>query len=140
LEPWHLAHLVSLGLWGGLVAGEIVVELVSRSDDERRHAAKLHYWMDLLVELPLLAAVVLTGVVLVAHAWPLSTVHWVKIGGGLIAVGANLWCVAHVIARYRRANDAQALRAHGRRIIAAAFVGVPFAAVALYLGLVYFAG
>ncbi len=134
-----MAHLVALGLWGGLVAGEAVVELKSRSDDECRHAAKLHYWMDLIVELPLLAAVLLTGAVLAVHAWPLSTLHWAKIGTGVVAVGANLWCVAHVVTRYRRREDVEALRRHGQWVRATASVGVPFAAVALYLGLSYFA-
>ncbi len=48
--------------------------------------------MDLLIELPLLAAVVVTGAVLAKRAWPLSTLHGVKIAAGSTAVAANLWC------------------------------------------------
>jgi hypothetical protein len=139
MEPWHLAHVVALGLWGGLVFAEGVVELASRTEDELRHAAKLHYWMDVLVEVPLLAAVLATGAVLAARAWPLSAIHWVKIGAALVALGANLWCVAHVIARRRRMDDLAALRRHGQRVRVSAVIGVPFAAIALYVGLIHFA-
>jgi hypothetical protein len=139
MEPWHLAHLAALASWGGLVAAEGVVELAPRTDDERRYAAKLHYWMDLVIELPLLGAVLLTGATLAARAWPLSLVGWVKIGAGLVAIGANLWCVTHVVARHRQGRDAEPLHRHGRAVRIAASVGLPFAAVALYLGLSYFA-
>lgn len=138
MEPWHFAHLAALGLWGGLVAAEGVVELTPRTDDERRHAAKLHYWMDLVIELPLLAAVSMTGAILASRAWPLSPLHWVKIGAGSIAVAANLWCVVHV-AKRRHVEDSLALRRHGRWVRATASVGIPFAAVALYVGVAYFA-
>jgi hypothetical protein len=111
MDPWHTAHLLSLGLWGGLVAAEGVVELTPRTDDELRFAATLHYWMDVLLELPLLAAVLVTGAVLTAAAWPLSPLHGVKIAAGLTAVGANLWCVAHVIARRRGLGDIEQVQA-----------------------------
>ncbi len=139
MEPWHAAHLVALALWGGFVAAEGIVELASRSAEEVRHAAKLHYWMDVLVEVPLLGAVLVTGSVLALRAWPLSSLLGVKIACGLVAVAANLWCVAHVIARHRRADDAELLRRHGQRVRLTATIGVPFAVVALYVGFAHFA-
>jgi len=139
MDAWRSAHLIVLGLWGGLVAAEGVVELAPRSDEARRFSAELHYWMDMLVELPVLAAVLATGVVLAARAWPLSPLHWVKIAAGLVAVSANLGCVAHVVLRRRRIGDLSQLRHHGRRVRLTASVGLPFAAVALYVGLAYFA-
>jgi hypothetical protein len=136
--PWHVAHLFVLGLWGGLVAGEFVLELTPKTDDERTLAARVHYWMDLVLELPLLSAVVLTGVVLAVRASPLTSLHWLKIGAGLVAVGVNLWCVVHVVLRHRRTSNVLELRRHGRWVRITA-IGVPFGAVALYLGLTYFA-
>jgi hypothetical protein len=138
MEPWHMAHLIALGLWGGLVAAEGVVELAPRSDVERRFAATLHYWMDLLIEIPVLAAVVLTGTVLVVHVWPLSPLLCLKVVAGLVAVGANAWCVVHVVRRKKR-DEPDALRREGRLVRLTATVGLPFAAVALYLGLGFFA-
>jgi hypothetical protein len=139
MDSWHAAHLAALCVWGGLVAAEGVVELAPRTDDERRLAAELHYRMDLAVELPVLAAVVVTGAVLAARVWPLSPLHWAKIAAGLAAVGANLWCVVHVVVRRRQANEGPALQRHGRWVRVTASVGVPCAAVALVIGLTYFA-
>jgi hypothetical protein len=130
---------MALGLWGGLVAAEMVVELRSRTPEEMRHAAALHYWIDVLLELPLLAAVLVTGAVLVASAWPLTPLHWVKVGAGLLAIAANLWCVGHVLRRNRTASDAAALARHARWVRVTAAFGLPFGAIALYLGLAYFA-
>ena len=140
VDSWHIAHLAALGLWAGLVAAEGVVELSARTDEERRFASRLHARMDAIVELPLLCAVLLTGAVLVSRAWPLSPLHWVKVIAGLLAVSANLWCVVHVFARQRRQADPVELRRQGRLVRLTAVVGLPFAGVALYLGLGYFAG
>jgi len=138
MGSWHVAHLIALGLWGGLVAGEGVVELSSRTNEELRFAARLHYWMDLCVELPLLAAVVTTGAVLAAHAWPLTPLHWAKIVAGGIAVIANLWCVGHVVVRERRGANLVELRRQGRMVRLTAAIGLPFAVLALAIGLAYF--
>lgn len=61
-----------------------------------------------------------------------------KVGAGLAAVAANLWCVAHVVARKRRSDDPAAVTRHARWVRVTATVGLPFGAVALYLGLAYF--
>jgi hypothetical protein len=140
VDAWHVAHLTALSVWAGLVAAEGIVELAPRTDDGRRLAAELHYRMDLAVELPVLTAVVLTGAVLAARVWPLSPLHWAKIAAGLVAVGANLWCVVHVVLRRRQAGDNLALLRHGRWVRVTASVGVPCAALALVIGLTYFAG
>jgi len=138
MDPWHVAHLVSLSLWGGLVLAEGVVELTTRNDQDRAQAAKLHYWMDVLVEVPLLAAVLLTGAVLVARAWPPSMILLVKVCAGLTAVGVNAWCVGHVVMRYQHRDDAVLLRRHSSRVRAAGAIGGPFAAIAVLLGFTYF--
>ena len=138
MSPLHDAHLVLLSLWGGFVLAEGVVELAARDDASRRAAARLHYWMDVLVELPLLAGVLATGGLLAARSWPLTRLHWIKVAAGLAAVAMNLFCVAHVVARQRRAGDPAALRRHGRFVKLAAGLGLPFALVAATLGFAYF--
>jgi hypothetical protein len=138
VDSWHAAHLAALGVWAGVVAAEAVIELTPRTDADGRHAATLHYWIDLVIEVPVLLAVLATGAVLVARAWPLSALHYIKVGAGLAAVGANAWCVAHVVVRRRRLGDAGALHRHARWVRTTATVGLPFAALALYLGLSYF--
>ncbi len=137
MEPLHLAHVILVSVWGGFVMAEGVLELTSREEVALRVAARVHYWMDLLAELPLLAGVLLTGTVLAVRAWPLSTLHWVKIAAGLIAIGANLTCVLVVILRYRRLDDRASLFRHSRHVRLTG-VGVPFALLAAYLGLAFF--
>jgi len=142
IPPIHLLsvlHLVCLSLWGGVVATEAVIELYSfRQREMHPVAIRLHFWIDLWVELPLLLAVAGTGVVLAAMAWPLSTTHLIKIGCGAGAIAANLVCVVLVLRRGRQlkagASDAELWRTT-RRIVGCAAAGLPLAATAAVLGL-----
>ena len=79
MEPLHLAHLIAVSAWGGFALAEGVLELTSREEGALRDAARLHYRLDLLGELPLLATVLTTGTALTIRAWPLTTLHWIKI-------------------------------------------------------------
>jgi hypothetical protein len=137
LAPLHLAHLVAICLWAGVVLGEGVLELSARDDAGRSQVARAHYLVDLLLELPLLLVVLATGALLVLGVWPLSPLHWLKIGAGLIAVGVNLYCVGLVIRRQRRVSDRAALRADSQRIRWSA-LGVPFGVLAAVIGFSYF--
>ena len=137
MTGWHLAHLIALGLWGGIVLAEGVLEVVgTRSRAGAKLAAEVHYWIDLFCEAPVLFAVLFTGGVL-AWTLPLTTLHWVKIALGLAAVGINFWCLGVVVRRHRRfegSSDAQ-VAAETRRVFFAIKLGLPAALVALYLGL-----
>jgi hypothetical protein len=138
MEPLHFAHLAVLAAWGGLVLAEIVIELSSRTTDDKRHAARLHYRLDVILELPMLAAVLGTGLALAIRAWPLTPLHIAKIGAGLAAIAANLYCVVQVVLRRQRVNDEVRLAAHTRRVFASAIVGVPFGLLAGCLGFLFF--
>src|SRR5512138_2558572 len=59
-------------MWTGLVAAEVILEWTCREGAAARTAAVVHYWLDLLVEAPLVLAVAATGAVLLAGAWPPS--------------------------------------------------------------------
>jgi hypothetical protein len=133
MDPLHLWHLVLLSLWAGIVVAETVVEQVGR-----RHvaaAAHMHYWIDLLLELPVIGGILVTGTVLAVRAWPLTPLHWLKIGAGLIAVGSNLFCAVAVVRR-RHAEEA-AMKAYQMQIHLS-ILGTPFAIVAAYIGFHYF--
>ena len=138
MDALSLTHLISLCLWGGLVLGEIVLELAPRDAGERRAAARFHHLIDLAVEIPLLAVVVASGVLLAIRAWPLSPLHDLKIAAALIAIGANAVCVGLVVARRRRLDDPAALASYRRRIAVTVAVGLPCGLLAFILGLRYF--
>ncbi|MBI5480458.1 MAG: hypothetical protein HY906_16465 [Deltaproteobacteria bacterium] len=121
-----MAHLVLLALWGGVVATEAVIELYAvRHHELHTSTIRLHYWIDLLVELPLIIGVAASGTWLAVRLWPLSVTHFVKIGCVMVPLAANLACIAFVLRRKGRldaeATDAE-LWQHTRRIIACAGV------------------
>jgi hypothetical protein len=133
-----LAHLVALALWGGVVATEAVIEAAPFRFRELHGATiRLHYWIDLLVELPLVLAVVATGVTLVVLRDGLTAAHVVKLGFAGAAVAVNLFCIAVVLRRARRhrsgAADASLWRA-SRAVLWCFAVGLACAAVAATLG------
>ena len=131
-------HLLALGLWGGVVAAEVVIELYARRVPEAHpFTVRTHYWIDLLVELPLLLAVLATGAALTWRFWPLTGWHAVKIGAGLAAVAANLACIALVLRRRvaHLRQDEEASLASSQRIFVSGVMGMPFAALAAALGL-----
>lgn len=142
MELVHSLHLLLLAGWAGLVLAEAVVELAARDEPARRAAARFHFWIDVLVEIPLLAGVVVTGALLLARVSPPSPLHLLHVAAGLAAVAANSCCVVLVIRRYRRlgrSSDADLL-VQARRVRLSAIVGVPFALVAAYVGFAYWFG
>jgi len=133
-----MIHLIFLSLWGGVVSAESVLELYPwRRRDLLRHTVEFHYWIDLLVELPLVGLVVASGLILSALAWPLDAAHFFKIGCAAVAIGANLVCVYLVIVRRRLMKagaTAEALWSKSRQVDLCAVIGMPFAAVAAGMG------
>ena len=137
MEPFHVAHLVALGIWLGVVITEALFEFAGSDADSLRAAARFHYNVDKFGELPILFAVLLTGTILAARAWPLTPLHFVKIAASLVAVGCALICTLWVFER-RPIEDVKVLLGFRRRIWTLAAVAMVFASPALYLGLVYF--
>jgi len=133
-----IIHLVLLSLWGGVVATEGVIELYPfRRPSLHEDSIRFHFWIDLLVELPLVIGVIISGSGLVILAWPLTWTHAFKISCAAVAVCANLICIVLVIRRGRSlASGAPEpeLKKATRRIILCAAVGLPFAAIAAGLG------
>lgn len=137
MEPLHLAHLIALGVWLGVVITEVLFEFAGSDAESLRAAARFHYNVDKYGELPILLAVLVTGTMLAVRAWPLTPLHVIKIATSLIAVGSALVCVRWVFQR-RRIEDVNVLLGLRRRIWTLATVAAVFATPALYLGLVYF--
>ena len=134
-----MVHLIMLSLWGGVVATEAVIELLPFRRRELHPAAvRFHYWIDLLVELPLVLAVVATGTVLALSLDELSGLHWIKIVFGSTAVAVNLFCIAVVVRRGRRLDrdggPEERLWRASRVVLACFAVGLLAAAGAATLG------
>jgi len=133
-----MVHLMVLSLWGGVVATEAVIEVLPFRQREL-HAAtiRFHYWIDLLVELPLVLAVIATGAGLWILTDPVTPLHLVKIGLGGAAVAVNLFCIVVVVKRGRRlesdADDGTLWRA-SRTVLACFAAGLLCAAGAAILG------
>jgi hypothetical protein len=135
LTGWHLAHVVILGLWGGVVLAEAVMEIgAHRHRHLRDSVVRLHYLIDVFVEVPLLAGVVITGAVLLMRAPAIDAFLWAKVLCGVGAVALNAGCVFAVIRRCRMVEEKGDTSLLTRLVFGSAGLGVPLAAVALYLG------
>lgn len=98
-----MTHLILLSLWGGVVATEAVIELYPfRQPGLHPATIRFHYWIDLMVELPLVLAVTASGAVLFFSLDPVTPLHLAKIGLGGAAVAVNLFCIVVVVRRGRR--------------------------------------
>jgi len=96
------AHLLSLGLWGGLVSVEIVFEFqMFRGRLDPLDVADLHRITDRFLELPILALVLSTGWMLWQHTG-YSDELLPKVLFGLGAVLANVIC--YIIVELRAAT------------------------------------
>jgi uncharacterized membrane protein len=100
-----LFHLLFIGIWLGCVLTEALFEraLLGRGRAHELLLADLHKRVDVWIEIPAFAAVVVTGGMLLAQSAPSSWLH-VKIALGLLAVLTNGVCVGLVFARAKAAH------------------------------------
>ena len=127
-------HFIFICVWLGVVLVETVLEFSGRAELDLRKAAELHFWIDLMIEFPIVSGVLITGIILTVMAGSLSQLMWIKIAMGLVAIASNIYCGALVMIRYRRRSDPAALLSLTRRICQC-WVGVPFGLTAFYLGM-----
>jgi len=133
-----MVHLVCLTMWGGVVAAEFVLELYPRArKDLEVPTIRFHFWIDLLVELPLVLGVTATGTALIVLAWPLSALHVAKILCAACAIAANFCCIALVVRRKRLLDSGAAeaeQRQQTRRVMLCAAFGLPLGIAAAGMG------
>ncbi|MDH5492585.1 MAG: hypothetical protein OEY14_11600 [Myxococcales bacterium] len=138
MDALTTTHLLLICLWGGVVLAEVILERLFGSEEASLpQLARAHYWIDVLVELPLLLGVIASGGWLLIRTWPPSLLLSLKIGLASIGLLSNLVCVVYVIQRHRRRRDPEAVRALTRAVELTG-LGIPFALGAAYLGLAYF--
>lgn len=137
MDSLELVHLIAVCVWGGILLVEFIMETIGFGENGSSLVARLHFWTDVLVEVPIVGAVLVTGTILTARNWPPSALLQAKIAAALVAIGLNLYCTSFVILRYRRIGDT-AMMLKYRKHITYSVLGVPFGAIAAYLGLRYF--
>ena len=100
-----LIHLVFVGVWLGCVITEALFEraLLGQGRAQELILVALHKRVDFLLEIPAFLIVMVTGGMLLAGAPPSPLLH-LKIGLGLLAISANIYCVLLVLRRARAAN------------------------------------
>jgi hypothetical protein len=126
-------HLMLVAAWGGLVAAEAVLEWSCAAPPQARVAAAVHFWIDALFEIPLVAGVAATGALLAWRHGPLAPLLWVKLAcSGLALAGAAI-CAGLVVLRYRRRDDEARLRRYRRPILLTG-LAIPPALAAAVLG------
>lgn len=125
-------HLFAATAWVAIIGAETVLELHGSSAVSRRLIAQIHKWIDVLFEGPLIAAIVISGAVLLARAWPAPPLLLIKVGAGMIAMVANAACLSWVQARARTDDDAKAV-ALTKKIWFSGYA-IPFGLIALAIG------
>ncbi len=128
-------HLMIVCVWLGMVLTETVLEFSARDAPARRAVAVAHHWIDVLLEIPILIALVATGALLLARAWPAPPLLLFKVAAGLVAVGANVICFPLVHRRWQARDDARASVL--TRQIKLTITAFPFAVAAMVIGLGY---
>ncbi len=141
MYPLAAAHIIFLGLWGGLVMVEIAFEAqMFRGRMEEKSVAGLHRITDRFIELPVLAAVLFTGWLL----WEQTGFDQAllpKVLFGLGAVLVNVICYVIVEMRASEAlratgsgNDGPRLRRLSIILAITIAPGVLSGGIALFLG------
>lgn len=100
-----MLHLLFIGIWLGCVLTEALFEraLLGQGRAHELLLADLHKRVDVWIEIPAFAAVVVTGGMLFAQATP-DTWLYAKVALGLLAVVTNAVCVGLVFARAKAAH------------------------------------
>ncbi len=137
MSGWPLVHVLALGVWLGCVAVESVLEAFAHRDAALRAAvARMHFWIDGLIEVPAFTLVAVSGVAMLRLEL-LHGAYALMVIAGSIAIAVNLWCVLPVVRRKAAADrgDPGDLAAQSRKIHLAFAVGVPCGLIALASGI-----
>lgn len=126
-------HFFAVSAWVGLLAGESVMELHAHGPAAQHLIARIHKWIDIFFEGPLVVAVLATGSILLYRVWPAPSLLLVKVGAAMIGIVANVICIPWVQARAQTENE-EALRTLTRKI-AGTGLAIPFVLLALVIGL-----
>ena len=136
-SPLLTLHVAAVSFWIGVVGAEFVIERSRAQSKPHGFAvAHNHFWIDALLEIPVVLLVLITGALLLRET-PMTPLLAVKAMAGAFAALANLVCVVPVTLRRRAANEQnldQVIR-YSKTIDRISALAIPAAAVALLIGL-----
>jgi len=137
-----VVHLAFVSVFIGLYAAEAVLELYANfhPGDEPTHRATItmHYWIDVLIEIPVVLGIIVSGLLMATLVVELTALHWIKIAAVVLFLAIAVICPIEVVKRYalmRRGGSEEGLRAKSKRVIySAAFSATFFFSTAFALG------
>lgn len=131
-------HGVTVAAWLVVLAAETAIEAQARAPGSHRIVTAMHGWIGLLVEVPLIAITVVTGMLLLMRMWPAPALVLVKAALGLFAAAANRLRVFLVASRI--CVDHDMTRIQPTRRITLAGTAISIGAVAWVIGYIYLHG
>jgi hypothetical protein len=87
-----IVHLCFVAAFLGLYACEVVVEASHSKDELHPTAIRIHYLLDIFVEIPLVLGILISGIILAVLVDELTPAHLWLIACGTIAVLACFTC------------------------------------------------
>ena len=138
MDSYLFMHLIFLGLWGGLVLVEMILEFSLRKDRAQKHLiAQMHYRIDLIAEIPILIGVLVSGLLLLNLDSLSSPLYLAKVICGLSPVIINGLCLFPVIKRKQASdhNDEASMERYTKMVFLAFGTGFFMAAIALGIGM-----
>lgn len=141
MNGWLFVHILALGVWLGCITIEAILETFAHRDAAlRAGVARIHFWIDMLAEVPAFTLVAVSGAMLLQPG--LMQGHYaLMVVAGSFAIAVNLLCVLPVVRRRHVANASADpatdthLGKQTRWIFVAFAAGLPFGLAALYGGL-----
>lgn len=93
MNPFLLVHLICVGIWLGCILTEALFEraLLGQGRQQEKILVGLHQRVDLFVEIPAFVLVLVTGALMLSDT-ATSKLLDIKVGLGLLAILANLYC------------------------------------------------
>jgi hypothetical protein len=92
IQTVSVVHLCLVAAFLGLYACEVVVEASHSKDELHPVAIRMHYLLDLFVEIPLVLGILVSGVILTLLVEEITAPHIWLIACGTIAVLSCLFC------------------------------------------------
>lgn len=90
IQTVSVVHLCLVAAFLGLYLCEVVVEASHQSDELHPVAIRIHYLLDVFVEIPLVSAILISGIALTLLLEEITTPHIWLIGCGTVVVLACL--------------------------------------------------